>query len=87
MADIVEAAKSGDHREALIALRDRLAEGIVKCDSNRDLAALSKRFMDVLNELEGMPTTSNSALRRAQEENIERLRAAHGARHGVRIVD
>lgn len=83
MADIVEAAKSGDHRETLTALRDRLAESIAGCDSNRDLAALSKRLMDVLNELEGMPTKSNSALRRAQEENIERLRAAHG----VRLVD
>lgn len=53
--NLVEAAKSGDRRATLIALRDRLAEIIQNCDSSREMAANSKRLMDVMAELENMP--------------------------------
>lgn len=46
----------------LIALRDRLANEIDQCDSSRDVAALSIRFMDVLkqiDELNGVESSSN----------------------------
>lgn len=56
--NLVEAAKSGDRRATLIALRDRLAEIIQNCDSSREMAANSKRLMDVMAELENMPDTS-----------------------------
>lgn len=53
--NLVEAAKSGDKRKTLIALRDKLAETIDNCESGRDMAANSKRLMEVMAELEAMP--------------------------------
>lgn len=53
--NLVEAAKSGDKRATLIALRDKLAETIENCESGRDMAANSKRLMDVIAELETLP--------------------------------
>lgn len=55
MGNLVEAAKSGDKRATLIALRDKLAETIDNCESGRDMAANSKRLMEVMAELESMP--------------------------------
>lgn len=52
---LVEAAKSGDKRATLIALRDKLAETIENCESGRDMAANSKRLMEVMAELESLP--------------------------------
>ena len=56
--DLVEAAKSGDKRATLIALRDKLAETIDNCESGRDMAANSKRLMEVMAELESLPDPS-----------------------------
>lgn len=55
MAELLDAARSGDKRATLIALRDKLAETIDKCESGRDMAANSKRLMEVMAELETMP--------------------------------
>lgn len=55
MANLLEAARSGDKRKTLIALRDKLAETIDNCDSGRDMAANSKRLMEVMAELEQLP--------------------------------
>ena len=55
MGSLVEAAKSGDKRATLIALRDKLAETIDNCESGRDMAANSKRLMEVMAELESLP--------------------------------
>ena len=55
MANLIEAAKSGDKRATLIALRDKLAETIDRCESGRDMAANTKRLMEVMAELESMP--------------------------------
>lgn len=55
MTNLVEAAKSGNKRETLIALRDKLAQTIQDCDSGRDMASNSKRLMEVMAELEAMP--------------------------------
>lgn len=49
---LVEAVKSGNRKKTLIALRDKLAEMIDGCESGRDLAANSKRLMEVMAELE-----------------------------------
>lgn len=46
-----EEAQSGDRLRALVALRDRLALEIDGCDSKRDMAALSLRFMDVVEQI------------------------------------
>ena len=45
MATLLDAVKSGNKRETLIALRDKIAETIDKCESGRDMAANSKRLM------------------------------------------
>lgn len=55
MANLVEAAKSGDKRATLIALRDKIAATIDNCESGRDMAANSKRLMEVMAELEALP--------------------------------
>lgn len=58
MTNLVEAAKSGDKRATLIALRDKLAETIENCDSGRDMASNSKRLMEVMAEIEMLPNPS-----------------------------
>lgn len=55
MADLITAARSGDRRATLEALRDKLAVSIADCESGRDVAALSKRLMEVMNELDALP--------------------------------
>lgn len=55
MTDLINAAKSGDKRATLIALRDKLAETIQNCDSGRDMASNSKRLMEVMAEIEALP--------------------------------
>ena len=55
MTNLVEAAKSGDKRATLIALRDKLAETIQNCESGRDMASNSKRLMEVMAEIEALP--------------------------------
>lgn len=55
MTNLVEAARSGDKRATLIALRDKLAQTIQECDSGRDMASNSKRLMEVMAELEQLP--------------------------------
>jgi len=55
VADLVSAAASGNRRETLEALRDKLASSIQDCESGRDVAALSKRLMEVMGELDAMP--------------------------------
>jgi len=55
VTNLVEAARSGDKRATLIALRDKLAQTIQECDSGRDMASNSKRLMEVMAELEQLP--------------------------------
>lgn len=55
MADLLQAAKGGNRRETLEALRDKLAASIQNCESGRDVAALSKRLMEVMSELDALP--------------------------------
>ena len=45
----------------LTALRDRLASEIDQCDSSRDVAALSIRFMDVLKQIDELNGAESSA--------------------------
>ena len=55
MSDLITAAKSGDKRQTLIALRDILAATIQNCESGRDMASNTKRLMEVMAELENLP--------------------------------
>lgn len=65
---LTEAARRGDRRETLISLRYRLAKAIETTESGRDMAALSKRLMEVMRELESMPDPA------AADTPVERAR-------------
>lgn len=69
---LLEAAKSGDKRATLIALRDKLAETIENCESGRDMAANSKRLMEVMAELEALPDPAA-----IKESKHDRLKKKH----------
>ena len=75
MTNLVEAAKSGDKRATLIALRDKLAQTIQDCDSGRDMASNSKRLMEVMAELEALPNPEAK-----KESKHDRLKRRHEAR-------
>ena len=71
MADLVSAARSGNRRETLEALRDKIAASIQDCESGRDVAALSKRLMEVMGELDDLPKPS-------EEDELAELQAIYG---------
>lgn len=75
MTNLVDAAKSGDKRATLIALRDKLAETIQNCESGRDMASNSKRLMEVMAELEQMPDPTAK-----KESKHDRLKKKHEKR-------
>ena len=62
VTDLIEAAKSGNKRATLIALRDKLAETIQNCESGRDMASNSKRLMEVMAEIEALPDESRKEI-------------------------
>jgi hypothetical protein len=67
MPDLVKSAQSGDRRKTLEALRDKLANAIANCESGRDVAALSKRLMEVMDEIDRLPRDrSESPLAKAR---------------------
>lgn len=74
VTDLVTAAKSGDKRQTLIALRDKLAETIQNCDSGRDMASNSKRLMEVMAEIETLPDEEKkeSKFNRLKKKNEKR---------------
>ncbi len=74
MANLVEAAKSGNKRETLIALRDKLAYTIQNCDSGRDMASNSKRLMEVMSELEQLPDPE--AKKESKHDRLKKKREA-----------
>ena len=75
VANLIEAAQSGDKRATLIALRDILAKTIQECDSGRDMASNTKRLMEVMAELEQMPDPEAK-----KESKHDRLKKKHEAR-------
>lgn len=66
MPTLAEAAKQNSRRDTLIALRDKLAAAIDECESGRDIAALSKRLMEVMGELDSIPDPNNQKKNPAQ---------------------
>lgn len=63
---LTEAARSNSRRDTLIALRDKLAAAIDECESGRDIAALSKRLMEVMGELDSIPDPNSQTKNPAQ---------------------
>lgn len=50
--ELSEATKSGDRLRTLIALRDLLADKLQNTASTRDIAAISRRLMQCVSEIE-----------------------------------
>lgn len=67
MGKLADAAKTNNRRDTLIALRDQLANAIDKCESGRDMAALSKRLMEVMGELDSIPDPESKNKNPAQQ--------------------
>lgn len=69
MGKLLTAVQSGSRREMLVELRDEIATTIEGCESGRDMAALSKRLMEVVDEIESIDqatATDLNPLQRAQ---------------------
>lgn len=61
--NVSEAVASGDRREALIALRDRLAADIDNTETiPRDRAAITKQLQSVLSEIDELPAPETAAV-------------------------
>ena len=56
MGKLLNAVRSGDRRSMLCELRDEIATTIEECESGRDMAALSKRLMEVVDEIDTIDT-------------------------------
>lgn len=70
---VAEAAKSGSRRALLVAIRDRIAEAITNPScAPRDLASLTKRLQDIVNEIEAIDS-------READEDPDRLPALEAA--------
>lgn len=76
MSNLHDAVVSNDRKTTLLALRDTIAETIDTTDSGRDIAALSKRLMEVISEIESIPDpeASKNPLQEAQNESRKRKR-------------
>jgi hypothetical protein len=60
---IEEAAKTGNRRELLVAMRDRIAETIsAPTCPPRDLAALTRRLQDIAREIELLDAADDKSL-------------------------
>lgn len=79
MPKLYDAAASGDRRATLVALRDSIARTIEGTESGRDVAALSKRLMEVMAEIEALPDPSaSSPVSRSRSRAASRKREADG---------
>lgn len=59
--------KASDRREVLTALRDKVAETIDKSESGRDIAALSRRMIEIIDELDKLAEESGDPLDAARK--------------------
>lgn len=68
---LLESVRSNERRSALVALRDSIAAAIDGTDSGRDIAALSKRLMEVMAEIDALPDPE------AGSDPVEAARIGH----------
>jgi len=57
---VAEAAQSGDRRDLLVAMRDRIAKTISEDCPPRDLAALTRRLQDIAKEIDQLDLLDSS---------------------------
>lgn len=71
MGKLLKAVQSEDRRNALVELRDKIAATIELCESGRDMASLSKRLIEVMDEVDALDAAQAEArnpLQAAQDE-------------------
>ena len=78
MGYLHEAVVENDRRATLVALRDTIATTIDKSESGRDIAALSKRLMEVMAEIESLPDESADKTPLEKEQERVRRRSRDG---------
>ena len=76
MNNLIMAADSGDRLETLKALRHLLAARLDKCESNRDVASMSKRLMDCIEEIEELEKKKDES----EHDQLEEFRRRCGIR-------
>lgn len=72
--DLVTATADGDRLESLIALRDLIAERLQKSNSDRDTASMSRRLMQILEEIEALERERAAA--NSKKIDLEQFRHA-----------
>lgn len=82
---LIDAAKSGNKKKTLIALRDKLAEKIETCESGRDLAALSKRLSEVMDELDEIKAAEKA--KRDKRAAEKRKKEQESMRDQLRVIN
>lgn len=60
MGKLLDAVHCGDKRAILLALRDETADAIESSTSGRDIAALSKRLMEICDCIDAMPSPEDA---------------------------
>ena len=55
MGKLLDAVRDGSRREVLFALRDETAAAIEESSSGRDVAALSKRLIEICDLIDSLP--------------------------------
>lgn len=73
MTDIIKAADSGDKLTLLKALRDKLAETLQESRSGRDIAALTKRLVDVAAEIEELEKINKIRNPKSKHDALKRM--------------
>jgi hypothetical protein len=76
MTTLSDAASSGDHWGAIVALRNLLAERLLTA-SDRDVPALSKQLRDVMAELDSRPSQKANPVDDLTAKRVSRREAAH----------
>jgi hypothetical protein len=73
---VAEAAESGDRRALLVAMRDRIARTVANPDCPpRDLAALSRRLVELAKEIEALDLAEKQEESRRGNSGRERRRS------------
>ena len=82
MTNLIDAARSGNKYDTLIALRDVLAKTIQACASGRDMASNTKRLMEVMTEIETIDAekAKEEARKSVKISKHDRLKQKHEAR-------
>lgn len=71
---VAYAARNKSKLDVLMALRDSIAKTIDDCESGRDMASLSKRLMEVIDEIEEIKASESPE----PKNPLEEAQAKHG---------